>query len=273
MNIAIVGAGNLGTYFGCHLAQAGHVVFCCRSEKTYHADIVLLAVKAYDTPATLPLLQQLCSEGQPVAVIQNGINLAARVAPLNAISVISFVYVEAGRAYPPPGAHLVVPSGNASEAFAELFTPTEIKVCIEPAFHEASWRKMLHNCVSNPLTTLAGCGLEILAEPKYRDWAERILAEAQPIAKAEGANLDGGQILSKLASYPPGTRTSMLQDFERGKRLEIDTLNGTLVHLGRKHGLPTAVNEEIVRLVSEKAAQAPLRATHTARYEPARSES
>ncbi len=275
VNIAIIGAGNLGAYLGAHLANAGHQVFLCARngpQSSMPADVVLLTVKAYDTASALTWLHDLCSQGQPVAVIQNGVNQAARVAPFNGISVISYVYVEAGRAYPPPGAELLVPVGESSERFAELFASTEIQVRIEPAFHTASWRKMLHNCVSNPLTTLAGRGLKILAESSYRDWAERILAEALPIAQAEGAELtevDAENILATLASYPPGTRTSMLQDFERGKRLEIDVLNGTLVELGRQHGLSTNLNEELVRLISERAAQMPVPAIHKGRCVPA----
>ena len=136
------------------------------------ADFVLLTVKAYDTSSAITWLHDLCSQDQPVAVIQNGVNQAARVAPSTGFP-LSLTYVEAGHAYPPPGAGLLVPVGASSERFAELFTSTEIQVRIEPAFHTASWRKMLHNCVSNPLTTLAGRGLEILAESSYRDWANK----------------------------------------------------------------------------------------------------
>ena len=113
---------------------------------------------------------------------------------------------------------------------------------------------MLHNCVANPLTTLAGRGLEILANPFYRDWAERIIAEALPIANADGANLtreDGSEILRVLASYPIGTRTSMLQDSENGKPLELEALNLALIRLGARYGFPTPANEELVRRLKE----------------------
>jgi 2-dehydropantoate 2-reductase len=108
---------------------------------------------------------------------------------------------------------------------------------------------MLQNCVSNPLTALAGCGLEIFAEPRYRDWAERILTEALPIAQADDAVLwadEPQKILERLASYPCGTRNSMLQDYEGGKRLELEALNGALVELGRRYGLSTSVNQDLV---------------------------
>lgn len=273
--IAIVGAGNLGVFLASHLAHGGHSVFFCSRrpvgplrveglgevnvpcylERPPEADIVLLAVKAYDTPAACGWLQRLCADGQGVAVIQNGVHHEARVTPYRAIPVLSYVYVEFRdglyRAYPPPRAHFTVPASGAR--FAGLFAGTGVQVCQEADFHTAAWRKMLHNCVSNPLTAHAGRGLEILAEPWYRRWAGQILGEALPIAQADGAALDDSEpqrILDILASYPAGTRTSMLQDREQGKPLELDTLNGALVRLGRRYGLATGVNEALVAALS-----------------------
>jgi ketopantoate reductase len=120
---------------------------------------------------------------------------------------------------------------------------------------------MLHNCVSNPLTTIAGRGLEILQEEKYRELAESILAEAFPIAQADGARVratEGNKILTALGSYPPGTRTSMLQDFELGKRLELDILNGALIEMGKKYGLPTPLNEQVVEMVTARLRESAL---------------
>lgn len=217
------------------------------------ADIVLLTVKVYDTPSALSWLSPITQGLAPTAVIQNGVHQAARIAPFPAIPVLSLVYVEAQggvyRAFEPPRAHFSVPAAPVSRPFVDLFDNTAIQIRQETDFHTAAWRKMLQNCVSNPLTALARRGLEILAEPTYREWAEAILAEALPIAQADGARLssdDGLEILTLLASYPRGTRTSMLQDRERGKRLELEALNGTLVELGRHFNLPTAVNEDLV---------------------------
>ena len=246
IRVAIVGAGNLGAFLAAHLARAGRDVFFCARrpvgpvrvdglevvdvpfylESPPAADIVLLTVKAQDTAGARLWLRGLCAGGQPVAVIQNGVHHAERVAPYAAIPVLSYVYVESRdgihRAYPPPRAHFTVPADGS--AFAELFADTAVQVHLEPDFATAAWRKMLHNCVSNPLTAFAGRGLEILAEPDYRQWAGRILAEALPIAQADGARLDETEprrVLEILASYPAGTRTSMLQDREQGKVVGI----------------------------------------------------
>jgi 2-dehydropantoate 2-reductase len=227
------------------------------------ADIVLMTVKTYDTAAALSWLPQLCKDNQPVAVIQNGVGHGDRIGPYKAIPVLCYVYVEvkAGvyRAFLPQHAHFTIPSQSSCNAFAELFANTRIQVEREGAFHTAAWRKMLHNCVSNPLTTIAGKGLEILQEEKYLELAEAILAEAFPIAQADGARVratEDNKILTVLSSYPPGTRTSMLQDFELGKRLELDTLNGALIEMGKKYSLPTPVNEQIVEMVNARLKEA-----------------
>jgi 2-dehydropantoate 2-reductase len=277
--VAIIGAGNLGAYLGTQLKAAGHQVFYCvrrtpvamRFEDSpvwrfpfffRHpppADIVLMTVKTYDTAAALSWLPQLCKNNQPVAVIQNGVGHAERIAPYQAIPVLSYVYVEATdgvyRAFLPQHAHFTIPSQSSCNPFADLFTNTSVQIEREGAFHTAAWRKMLHNCVSNPLTTIAGKGLEILKEEKYLELAEAVLAEAFPIAQADGARVratEGNKILTVLSSYPPGTRTSMLQDFELGKKLELDTLNGALIQIGKKYSLATRINEEIVEQINTR---------------------
>jgi 2-dehydropantoate 2-reductase len=276
--IAIVGAGNLGSFLAAHLSRVRHdVYFCVRRpiaqicveglppvtvpfylDHPPPADILLLSVKTHDTPSAMSWLRHLCSAGQPVAVIQNGVHHAERVAPFAAIPVLSYVYVESHNgtfhAFEPPRPHFTVPVGPFSQPFVQLFAGTKIQVREQPGFHNAAWRKMLHNCVANPLTTLARRGLEILADPFYQDWAERILDEALPIARADGADLtreEGNEILRVLASYPKGTRTSMLQDSENGKQLELEALNVALIDLGRRYGLPTPANEELVRQLKE----------------------
>lgn len=282
--VAIIGAGNLGAYLGTQLRAAGHNVFFCvrhtplgalrfEGAPAWHfpfffrhppaADIVLMTVKTYDTGGAIPWLEQLCQKNQPVAVIQNGVGHSERISPYPAIPVLSYVYVEAQqgiyRAFLPQHAHFTIPSQSSCNPFAELFANTSIQVEREGAFHTAAWRKMLHNCVSNPLTAIAGRGLEILREEKYLELAEALLAEAFPIAQADGARVratEGNRILTVLSSYPPGTRTSMLQDFEHGKRLELDTLNSALIEMGKKYGLPTPVNEQVVEMLQERVKEA-----------------
>lgn len=274
--IAIIGAGNLGAFLAAHLDRAGHeVYFCVRrivgavrvegfaalSVPQYvseppAADAVVVTVKTYDTAEAAAWLPALCRDGAPVAVIQNGIRHAEGVHPYEAVPVLAYVYVEgeAGvhRAFSPQREHFTVPGDGRAETFLSVFAGTPITIRREQEFHTAAWRKMLHNCVSNPLTAIAGRGLEILREAPHREWAREILAEGIAIAQADGARFtanEGAAILEVLGSYPAGTRTSMLQDCERGKKLETDALTGTLVELAERYGLPAPRNREVLKML------------------------
>lgn len=255
IRIAIIGAGNLGSWLAIHLARAGHAVHLCTRrdpgplqvdrlppltlphylDAGPPADFAFLTTKTYDNPAAL-----LRVNAPVLAAIQNGLTQPG-------IPVLSYVYIEEQRgvrhAFPPPRPHFTIPAGTPLPG---LFVNTPIELLESHNFLDAAWRKMLHNCVSNPLTAIAGRGLEILREPFYLALAQRLLAESLPLAAAAGACVDGEEILATLASYPPGTRTSMLQDRLSGKPLEIPALNGHLIQLGHQYGLPTPVNEYLL---------------------------
>jgi 2-dehydropantoate 2-reductase len=258
LRIAIIGAGNLGSWLAVHLARAGHEIHLCTRrdpgplridgfpplvlphylDAGPPADFAFLTTKTYDNPTAL-----LRVNAPVLAAIQNGLAQPG-------IPVLSYVYIESQQgirhAFPPPGPHFTIPTGTP---LPELFRHTPVVIREDPDFLSAAWRKMLHNCISNPLTAIAGRGLEILREPFYRAWAEKLLAEALPIAAASGAQVDGHDILAKLASYPPGTRTSMLQDRLAGKPLELAALNGRLVELGRHFALPTREHENLLTML------------------------
>ena len=256
--IAIIGAGNLGSWLAVHLARAGHAVHLCTRrdpgplqieglppltvphylDAGPRADLAFLTTKTYDNSSAL-----LRVNAPVLATIQNGLSQPG-------IPVLSYVYIEQQgcirHAFPPPRPHFTIPP---STPLPDLFRGTPIEWIEATDFLSAAWRKMLHNCISNPLTAVAGRGLEILREPFYNSWAQRLLAESLPLAAAAGAEVDGAEILATLASYPQGTRTSMLQDRLSGRPLEIATLNGHLIELGRRFGLPTPVNEDLVTML------------------------
>ncbi len=219
------------------------------------ADWTLFTVKAQDSASAAAMwLSGLTGGVRPTAVIQNGVHQAARVAPFPAIPVLAYVYIEQQdgwhKPYPPPRENFSLPAGQ--EALARLLESAGFTVKREADFHTAAWRKLLLNCVSHPVTALSGRGLEALRAPQYRELAEAILAEGIVVARADGARLDPDEserILAALAAYPPGTRTSMLQDRERGRTVEIDALNGAVVELGRALGLGVEINRQTVARV------------------------
>jgi 2-dehydropantoate 2-reductase len=87
------------------------------------------------------------------------------------------------------------------------------------------------------------------------------VAEAMAVAKASGVTLtttDPKQPwLKAAAGLPPEFKTSMLQSLEKGSVTEIDFINGAVVHLGKKYGIPTPVNQVLVACI--KGIEATLR--------------
>src|SRR5919199_973941 len=133
------------------------------------------------------------------------------------------------------------------------------------------WSKLAVNCMANPLAGLSGYGsAEIRTEPIPRRIAIHIAAEVIRVGRAaghevepifgidpqrfvdavEGHGLDALEAdVSAGAMRLAGGRPSLLQDVLRGRRTEIDELNGYVVGAGRRFGGPPPVNEAVVREV------------------------
>jgi len=118
------------------------------------------------------------------------------------------------------------------------------------------WGKTTYNCALNPLGALMNVPYGRLAEPHAWAIIEAIVTEVFAVAHAEGAALawpDPASYLAFLASTQlpstAGHHSSMLQDLARGRRTEIDFLNGAIVTIGARHGVPAPVNACIADLV------------------------
>jgi 2-dehydropantoate 2-reductase len=119
------------------------------------------------------------------------------------------------------------------------------------------WAKMLYNCALNSVGALLGVPYGILGElPSSRQIMEEIFAEIFAVMRRAGFRTHWGspQAYAKFfyARSLPLTaqhRSSTLQDLKAGKRTEIDSLNGVIVALGKRHGIPTPVNQTIYQLV------------------------
>lgn len=118
------------------------------------------------------------------------------------------------------------------------------------------WAKTLYNCALNPLGAVMGVPYGELARPAAWRIITRIVSEGFAVVHAEGVRLPwetAGEYLAYLHDVQlPATalhHSSMLQDISRGRRTEIDFLNGAIVAKGTAHGIPTPVNACIADLV------------------------
>jgi len=247
-------------------------------------DAVFISVKSYDTEwATHLGVQYLRKPNGIVVDFQNGINdervaaIAGRERTLGSVITIGAGMYEPGHAMRTDTGAIGFKIGELdgketerAKELARIMSDVAVTKVTTNLFGER-WSKLAVNCMANPIAGLSGlgtaevrtlqeprliaiyvggeavkvgraCGFEV--EPIYGIVAQRFvdayegkgLAEVEADVAAEGARRGGG-------------RPSLLQDVMRGRRTEIDYLNGYVVDQGRRVGVKTPFNEKGVELV------------------------
>ena len=153
------------------------------------------------------------------------------------------------------------PDGSKSaraEALAKVMIAGGVKAPIRPRLRDEIWVKLWGNLAFNPLSALTGATLDILTAPgPLRDLARAMMLEGQAVAEALGVRfaIDVEKRIEGAAEVG-AHKTSMLQDLERGRPMEIDALLGAVVELGELVGRPVPTCRHVLALVRERARQA-----------------
>jgi 2-dehydropantoate 2-reductase len=281
--IAVVGAGAIGGLLAAELIAAGHEVTLCarrpidrlviRRERPLdvrvtsvtapadlaRADWAFVALKGPDLPGAAPWLEAATGPETVVVAVQNGVEHRENLTPyahgapvLPALAYTGVERVEAGIFKHFAGNKLIVPAGPGADRFATLFDSTALDVEREPDFLTASWRKLLTNIPSNPITALTLGRMAVLDVPSLRALTLGLLREAVEVGRAEGAALEREDAERTLAFYdalPRDGGTSMLYDRLAGRRLEHDLLTGAVVRAAGRHGLEVPLNQAILALL------------------------
>jgi 2-dehydropantoate 2-reductase len=122
------------------------------------------------------------------------------------------------------------------------------------------WEKLLVNAAINPLTALTGLPNGGLAEDKLlRDLMLAAVAEGAAVAAAEGVALpeDPVRRAVEVCRRTAQNRSSMLQDLDRGRRTEVDAINGFIVRKAKVYGIPAPVNGALYALVKGRERRGP----------------
>jgi len=150
------------------------------------------------------------------------------------------------------------PDGSKSarvEALSQMLAQAGLKAPVRASIRDEIWVKLWGNLAFNPLSALTGSTLERLAfRPDLRAVAHAMMEEAQTVGERLGAKfaisidkrIDGA---GEVGEH----KTSMLQDLERGRPIEIDALLGAVVELAELSGVSTPLCRAILALVRERA--------------------
>jgi 2-dehydropantoate 2-reductase len=246
-------------------------------------DAVFVAVKSYDTEwATAMPINYLAPDGV-VVDFQNGINdervaaIAGKDRTLGCVITISAGMYEPGHAMRTDtgqigfkiGEHDGRDTPRARELAQIMCAVAETKVTTN-LFGER-WSKLAINCMANPLAGLTGYGtLQVRTDPKISAVGVHVGAEAILVGRAVGYEVEpiygipiqryidayNGQGLAKLlediadiARKRGGGEPSLLQDVRKGRRTEIDYLNGYVCDQGKRTGVKTPYNDAVVATV------------------------
>jgi 2-dehydropantoate 2-reductase len=285
--VAVVGLGSIGgVAAGCLAAAGRHDVIACVRQpierltldgpqgevevplraltdpaQAEPADWVLLCTKTHQTESTAPWLARLCVPSTHVAVLQNGIDHVARVAPLaNGATVLPVIVYYNGerlaadrvRLRQGAGDDVVVPDDAAGRAFADLFDGTTLRVRLGDDFVTLVWRKLLINAIASPITALTMQRQAVLRRPDVKALCLAVLDETIAVGRAEGARLaadEAARTLEMLFTFSGELGTSMYFDRMAGRRLEVEALSGAIVSAGERHGIPTPLNRALLALL------------------------
>jgi 2-dehydropantoate 2-reductase len=145
--------------------------------------------------------------------------------------------------------------GERVAEFAQLLSIAGFTAPIVDDIRQELWLKLWGNLSFNPLSIITGAPLDQLArEADTRMVARRMMEEAQCVAEALGVHfpMDIDRRIAAAEAVGPH-KTSMLQDFERGRPLEIDAMLGAVIEIGRLVGIAMPICEMIYGLVCQRA--------------------
>lgn len=147
-------------------------------------------------------------------------------------------------------------------ALAGLLEKAGFTVHVASRIRDAVWTKIVRNLISNPLTAITGATLrENFGDPFLADVSSRMLEEILPLIAAYGAKLDASPVsILELGKSMGDVKTSMLQDLERGRELELAAVCDAVVELARARNIAMPVTEAIGKIAHFRSSrqQAPV---------------
>jgi len=289
MKVAVMGAGAVGCYYGGMLARAGHdVVLIGRAQhveaisrrglrletQTFDehiplrasdkasavegAQLVLFCVKSTDTESGALEIKPFLARDALVLSLQNGVENAdelRKVLSQEVAAAVVYVATEmagAGHVRHHGRGELVIEPSSTSADVARTLIAAGVPTEISDNVRGALWAKLILNCAYNALSAITQLPYGRLVQGEgVQETMRNIVDECLAVAKADGVTIPGDvdKAVRMIAETMPGQYSSTAQDLARGKRSEIDHLNGLIVRRGEALGVATPSNRLLHTLV------------------------
>jgi 2-dehydropantoate 2-reductase len=253
-----------------HFEERVSVAASVRLEAVREASVVLFCVKTLDTEAAATALAPHLAPGAIVLSLQNGVDNVDRIGAAVGLETFpAVVYVAAAMVEPGHVRHtgrgdLVLgdPRGARRrdlERLALFFARAGVPCVVSDNIEAELWTKMAMNCAFNAASALGRAKYgRLVQDSGARQVLRQAVEETCAVARAAGVRLAEADLVEaaiRLGEAMSGATSSTAQDIARGKRTEIDSLNGYVARRGAELGVATPVNQALHALVKllEKA--------------------
>ncbi len=287
--IAVLGAGAVGCYYGAMLARAGHRVtiiarparveaikqrgltleFAGHSESIQveattsaawsgEADLVLICVKSDDTEEAGREIAEAMGKDAVVLCLQNGLDNAARLEavikrPVGSAAVyVAAEMADVGHVRRHGRGELVIGASPRAQNIAHAFRSAGVPIEISENLIGVLWDKLIVNCAYNAISAVSRLPYgRMIRVPGVHDVMRDVIAECVAVAEAENIRIpeDREETVLAIAESMPNQLSSTAHDLARGRRTEIEHLNGYIVRSGDSHGVSTPVNRTLLAMV------------------------
>jgi 2-dehydropantoate 2-reductase len=296
MNVVVFGAGAIGSVYAAKLSahhpvtvigRPDHVAAIARDglrvigRESFTARVraavdlgalpkntlCLLSTKVNDNRRAAAALATAVQPDTIVLCVQNGLGseavvkdvMAGRCLVLRAVTQFGAIFSEPGVVDLKVSGYTLIEAGSHSQAVADLLTASGLDGRVSPAINTEIWRKLIFNCVINPITSIVGSEVGGIADPRLDPLKRLVIDECLRVAATDGVSFQEDFVRAIADTFGASRNiASMRQDLQRGRPTEIDFMNGAVVALGQQHGIDCPVNAALTAIIKamEQARQA-----------------
>ena len=287
MEVIVLGAGAIGSLYGAKLAGENNVTLVGRPDHVHAIQenglrvegietqtvrlraatridslkpdsLILLTTKLPGTISALETVAALVRDDTTIVALQNGLNsdsiarkaLDGRGLVLRGITQFGAIFERPGLIRYTVKGYTLLEKHDRSPRIAAVMNAAGLDCRISPDIKSEVWRKLIFNCVVNPITTIIGSEVGGITDPRLDPLKQLVIDECVAVAEAEGVLLKTDLMAQINAAYAGSQNiVSMRQDLLRGRPTEIDYLNGAVAALGATHNLDCPINEGLTKII------------------------
>jgi|TARA_B100001964_G_scaffold111440_2_gene124386 2-dehydropantoate 2-reductase len=287
MNIIVLGAGAIGSLYGAKLSKLNDVTLVARQkhinkinndglkivgieenvyklkatakiENIENNTLILLTTKVHDNKKAIDPIKDLIKKDTIILCMQNGLYsenivksiVGDRCLVLRGITNVGATFLEPGKVQFSNLSSTKIENSNISEELAENFDKCGLKCSVSENIKQDIWKKLILNCVLNPVSAILRVENGKIADERLNTLKKSIVDECLKVAEKDDVRFDIDFVkIINDAIKDSRNLSSMHQDVLKGKKTEIDYLNGAVVELGKKYGIKCPVNEALVVIV------------------------